>query len=65
MPFHRLWRTIIIMWKTFERVVRKCRMERCLLGAVTITSLYKSWQRPGVAANYTVNEFWQAVHGAR
>ena len=59
-----------LMWRTFERVVRRSRSGeevsaeelKVAMGAVTISSLYKSWQRPGVAANCTVEEFWQTVH---
>lgn len=57
------------MWRVFDRVI--CRLRageevdtvslKVALGAVTISSLYKSWQRPGVAANCTVAEFWNAV----
>lgn len=48
--------------EVFERVVRKCRLGedvsnmdlKVALGVVTISSIYKSWQRSGVASNCTV-----------
>lgn len=57
------------MWRVFDCVIRKLRAGeeisntdlKIALGAVTVSTLYKSWQRPGVAVNCTVSEFWNAV----
>ena len=57
------------MWTKFNTTVRNVREGKDVsdsnlklaMGAVALSILYKSWQRPGVVANLSVSEFEAAV----